>query len=170
MTVCAFLSGRLCPTNVATKVRRGICEPPTIRIHKSVDMAASNDYLAHAIECLAQVAPVSYRRIFHGIAIYHHEVQFALIVNDQLYFYTDTHSRSLYERRSMPAFQPPATQLTPFRFHQVPREILNTPAELRYWMRTAIEVAQQAEMPPLPVDSMNEEFYDPAGLYQICAG
>ena len=143
--------------------------PQKSGLSKGVDMAVSNDYLAHAMECLAQVVPVSFRRIFHGIGIYHQGIQFALIVNDQLYFYADNHSRSLYERRSMPAFQPVATQLTPFRFYQVPEEILNTPAELHYWLRTAVEVAQLADTPPAPVNSMNEEFYDPSGLYQICA-
>ena len=107
-------------------------------------MAVSNDYLAHAMECLAHVVPVSFRRIFHGVGIYHQGVQFALIINDRVYFYTDSQSRTLYERHAMPAFQPFATQTNAFSFYQVPEEILQTPAELLYWMRTAVEVAQQA--------------------------
>lgn len=46
-------------------------------------MSLSNRYLDHVIARLSRVAEVAYRRIFNGAAIYHHGVQFALIVNDR---------------------------------------------------------------------------------------
>ena len=131
-------------------------------------MAVSKDYLAHAMECLARVVPVSFRRIFHGVGIYHQGVQFALIINDRVYFYTDSESRGLYERHAMSAFQPFGTQAFPFTFHQVPEDILNTPAELRYWMRTAVEVAQQASSFDEPIAEAEVEELEP--VQRICTG
>ena len=105
-------------------------------------MAFSTHYVAHAVECMARVAPVSYRRIFHGVGIYHQGVQFAIIVNDHLYFRADEYSRSLYEQRGMSPFRPAAADMVESAFYQLPETVLERPAELIYWMRTAVEAAQ----------------------------
>lgn len=105
-------------------------------------MAVSSHYVAHAVECMARVAPVSYRRIFHGVGVYHQGAQFAIIVNDHLYFRADDCSRPLYEQRSMTPFRPRAADMVESNFYQLPEEVLNNPAELIYWMRTAVEAAQ----------------------------
>jgi DNA transformation protein len=105
-------------------------------------MSVSQHYLAHTIERLAQVVPVSYRRIFMGYGVYHRGVQFALIVNDRLYFRADELSRELYRNNNMPAFQPGAVERSDSNFFQLPDEVLDEPAELIYWMRTAVEAAQ----------------------------
>lgn len=107
-------------------------------------MAVSNQYVAHAVERMARVAPVSYRRIFHGIGVYHQGVQFALIVNDNLYFRADDQSRPLYQQQGMKPFSPPAALHVEFVFFQLPEGVLGSPAELIYWMRTAIEAAQKS--------------------------
>lgn len=107
-------------------------------------MAVSNQYVARAVECLARVAPISYRRIFHGVGIYHQGTQFAFIVNDRLYFRADEASRSLYEDRSMTPFCPGSIGSAESNFYQLPEEVLDTPAELLYWMRTAVEAARNS--------------------------
>ena len=49
-------------------------------------MTVSNIFLERVITCLSHVAEISYRRIFNGVGIYHQGVQFAIVVNDHLYF------------------------------------------------------------------------------------
>ena len=95
-------------------------------------MAVSTHYVAHAVECMARVAPVSYRRIFHGVGIYHQGVQFAIIVNDHLYFRADEYSRSLYEQRGMAPFRPAAADMVESAFYQVPEAVLERPADQNY--------------------------------------
>ncbi len=110
-------------------------------------MAVSDSYLTGVLDRLAQVAPVSYRRIFTGVGIYHREVQFALISNDRLYFLVDDSSAQPYIDRGMRALQPEAALSATNRYYQVPAAVLEQPNELLYWMRAAVEAAQPVESP-----------------------
>jgi DNA transformation protein len=105
-------------------------------------MTISNHFLLHAVGCMSNVAPISYRRIFHGYGIYHQTVQFAIIVNDRLYFRADAHSRDLYLAKHMSAFLPASISTNDSNFFQLPDEVLSQPAELIFWMRIAVEAAQ----------------------------
>lgn len=105
-------------------------------------MTLGNHFIIHAVECMASVAAVSYRRIFNGYGIYHQHVQFAIVIHDHLYFRADDYSRGLYIEKKMTAFKPRALESVESNFFQVPDEVLTNPAELKYWMRIAVEAAQ----------------------------
>jgi DNA transformation protein len=105
-------------------------------------MTVSNHFLLHAVESMSYVVPVSYRRIFNGYGIYHHAVQFAIVINDRLYFRADDYSRPLYTAKHMTAFLPFTIETGESNFYQVPEEVLTHPAELIFWMRIAVEAAQ----------------------------
>lgn len=104
-------------------------------------MNLSYAYIDRVVARLVAVAEVSYRRIFNGVGIYHRGAQFALIINDKLYFRADDRSRLLYIQRGMPAFQPRAAVQVESQFFQLSNEILDQPTELRFWVRTAIDAA-----------------------------
>ena len=105
-------------------------------------MTITNHFLLHAVGCMSEVAPISYRRIFNGYGIYHQGVQFAIIVHDRLYFRADEHSRDLYIAKRMSAFLPASVATGDSNFFQLPDEVLSQPAELIFWMRIAVEAAQ----------------------------
>jgi DNA transformation protein len=105
-------------------------------------MTVSNHFLLLAVESMSHVAPVSFRRIFNGYGIYHHGVQFAIVINDRLYFRADDYSRSLYTAKHMMPFLPSALGSNESNFFQLPDEVLFHPAELIFWMRIAVEAAQ----------------------------
>ncbi len=105
-------------------------------------MTVIDEFLLHAMDKMSQVVPVSYRRIFNGFGIYHQGVQFAIIINDCLYFRADDYSRDLYLAKHMTAFLPSSIGVVESNFFQVPDEVLNHPSELIYWMRIAVEAAQ----------------------------
>lgn len=105
-------------------------------------MTVSNHFLLHAVESMSHVVPVSYRRIFNGYGIYHHGVQFAIVINDHLYFRADDYSRGLYTAKRMTAFLPSTIETGESNFFQLPEEVLAHPAELIFWMRIAVEAAQ----------------------------
>lgn len=105
-------------------------------------MTVTNHFLLHAVESMSHVAPVSFRRIFNGYGIYHHGVQFAIVINDRLYFRADDYSRSLYTAKHMKPFLPSALGTSESNFFQLPDDVLSHPAELIFWMRIAVEAAQ----------------------------
>lgn len=107
-------------------------------------MQLNASFVKHALEAMTAVAPISYRRIFNGIGIYHLGVQFAIILHEHIYFRASEESRCLFEARQMPAFQPRGADMVSF-FFQLPEEILNQPEELKYWMRISVEAAHQGE-------------------------
>lgn len=108
-------------------------------------MNLSHAYLDRVVANLSRVAEVSYRRIFNGVGIYHGGVQFGFIVNDRLYVRADDYSRPLFIERGMQAFQPRiALQIESCFFH-LPELILQSPTELKYWIRIAIEASQAGE-------------------------
>lgn len=108
-------------------------------------MNLSHAYLDRIIARLSQVAEVSYRRIFNGVGLYYRGVQFAIVINDRLYFRADEHSRALYQQKGMTAFQPRAAVNVESCFFQLPNDVLEQPAELRHWLRIAVEAAQTGD-------------------------
>jgi len=105
-------------------------------------MTVSNHFLLHAVESMSHVAPVSFRRIFNGYGIYHHGVQFAIVINDRLYFRADDFSRTLYVAKQMTPFLPSTIENSESNFFQLPPDVLTHPAELIFWMRIAVEAAE----------------------------
>jgi len=105
-------------------------------------MTVTNHFLLDAIESMSRVAPISYRRIFNGYGIYHQGVQFAIMINNHLYFRADDYSRGLYLAKRMDAFLPSTIESSESNFFQVPDDVLQHSEELHYWMRIAVEAAQ----------------------------
>lgn len=103
------------------------------------------------------MAPVSYRRIFTGVGIYHRGVQFALVANDCLYFRVDEVSVQPYLDRGMPSLQPEAALSATSGYFQVPPLVLDEPNELLYWMRAAVEAAQKPEDLHAKVENTNSK-------------
>jgi DNA transformation protein and related proteins len=108
-------------------------------------MSISQAYIEKVIAALKQVDHISYRRLFNGVGIYHRGVQFAFVVNDHLYFRADEYSRPLYQQKSMQAFQPLVASQVESSFYQLPDDVLQSPNELKHWMRIAVEAAHQGD-------------------------
>jgi DNA transformation protein and related proteins len=108
-------------------------------------MTPNSAFVKHALDAMSAVAPITYRRIFNGVGIYHLGVQFAIILHDSLYFRANEDSRCLFEAKSMPAFQPRGADMVESFFFQLPDEVLQKPDELKYWMRIAVEASHQGE-------------------------
>ncbi len=110
-------------------------------------MSCSQAYIERVLKALNGVDQVSHRWLFKGLGIYYHDTQFALLINDCLYFRTNPESRPLYQAQAMPVFQPDHAQ-HPSDYCQLPDNLLEQPAELSYWMRIAIEAANYVAPAP----------------------
>lgn len=108
-------------------------------------MPLNSPYVKHALDAMTSVASVTSRRIFNGVGIYHLGVQFAIILQDKLYFRANEDSRCLFESNKMEAFQPRCAEKVESYFFQLPDEVLHKPEELKYWMRISVEAAHQGE-------------------------
>lgn len=107
-------------------------------------MTLSQTFLTKAVEAMSKVDVITYRRIFNGAGIYHRGVQFAILINDNLYFRADQSSRPLFEQKAMRPFEPQGAQVESC-FYQVPEAVLDNPSELRYWMRISVEAAHEGD-------------------------
>lgn len=105
-------------------------------------MAVSHHTLNQILHHLSQVAPVSYKRIFTGVGVYHQGHLFALVADNRLYFRVDESSVAAYHEHAMSALKPQAARFPGSHFYQVPDEVLHSPAELLFWMRAAVEASQ----------------------------
>lgn len=110
-------------------------------------MTVSTFFLVHTIERMNTVVPVSYRRIFHGYGVYHRGVQFAVLLNDQVYFRADDDSRHLYDEQGLPQFAARSSGSLRSDFYQIPPSFINNTDLLQYWMRVAIDAAARCGDP-----------------------
>jgi DNA transformation protein and related proteins len=110
-------------------------------VSKGIDMTTSNHFASQALERLAKVAPVSSRKVFSGVGLYHQGVLFGLLVQDAIYFRTDEFSRNLYRAREMPPFKPGVAGDIEPAFYRLPDDVLGNASELKHWMRAAVEAA-----------------------------
>lgn len=128
-------------------------------------MSVSHHALSRALHHLSQVAPVSYRRIFTGIGLYHQQQLFAVMANDRLYFRVDDASIEPYLQRDMSALHPRVACVPDSHFYQLPEAVLEDTAELMFWMRAAVEASEE---PAVTVEP--ETHSEPAAFRYFSAG
>jgi len=102
-------------------------------------MAASPGYIAYVLEQLEALGPVTHKRMFGGIGLYHHGLFFALISSqDEVYLKVDDHNRPMFEARGCKLFQPMPDRGS-LNYMTVPEDVLEDPRELAQWARTAVD-------------------------------
>jgi DNA transformation protein and related proteins len=117
-------------------------------------MAVSSEYLAYIVDQLSHCTSVRSRRMFGGIGLYHEDLFFALIDDDQLYFKVNDSSREDYVSRGSHPFRPVGrdSKIVTLGYYTVPAEVLEDIDELKRWMLKAIDVARVAPMKKQPSD------------------
>ena len=108
-------------------------------------MTVSSDYLAYVLEQLAQLGPVSSRRMFGAAGLYCGDAFFGLIAADVLYLRVDDSNRADYSARGAAQFRPYADrpQLS-MNYYETPADVLEDAARLVEWARRSVAVAMQA--------------------------
>jgi DNA transformation protein len=105
-------------------------------------MAVNEDFLKYVLEQVAGLSPVTPRRMFGGVGLYHSERIFGLIFGDTLYFKVDDSNRPDYEARGMGRFRPYADrpQLS-MTYYEVPADALEDADECVMWARKSAAIA-----------------------------
>ena len=111
-------------------------------------MAVTDDYLQYVLEQLAGLGPVTPRRMFGAVGLFHGERIFGLIARDTLYFKVDASNRRDYEARNMDRFRPfadkPDLSMT---YYEVPADTLEDADACVEWARKSTSVSAT---PPSP--------------------
>jgi DNA transformation protein len=108
-------------------------------------LRSSASFERFVLDQLADLGPVTSRKMFGGVGLYCGGVFFGIIARDELYLKVDDTTRSRYERAGMHPFQPyPARPMT-MKYYSVPLGVLESSVELTRWTQEAVEAAARVK-------------------------
>lgn len=112
-------------------------------------MTASTEYTEYALSFLEALGPVRTDRFFGGVGISDGTIQFAMVMDNSLYFVVDELTRKKYEQAGMQPFSymTKKGRIQVRKYFELPEEILTDPAELRIWANEAMGVARKTKKP-----------------------
>ena len=106
-------------------------------------MTASTEYSEYVIEHLQPLGRVETKKFFGGVGILQDGKQFAMIMDNSLYFVVDDHTRARYEQAGMTAFSylTKKGRVQVRRYFELPEDVLTDSATLRVWARESLLIA-----------------------------
>ncbi len=110
-------------------------------------MVVSPEYRDFVAELLTPLGPVSLRRMFGGVGVFHDGLMVALLASDTLYFKVDDDNRGDFEAAGSGPFQYQAKGATRglTSYYQVPPEVLEDAEDCLAWGRRAVDAALGAQ-------------------------
>jgi DNA transformation protein and related proteins len=111
-------------------------------------LRSSSHFERFVLDQLADLGPVTSRRMFGGLGLSCRNVFFGIIARDELYLKVDEESRREYHEAGMHAFQPFGGRRQSMQYYCVPVAVLESGPELVVWARKAVAVAQRAAVMP----------------------
>ncbi|MBT9471250.1 MAG: TfoX/Sxy family protein [Pseudomonadota bacterium] len=109
-------------------------------------MSVSPDFLDYVLEQLSPLGGITHRRMFGGVGVSRHDLFFALIADDGLYFKADEVSRPDFEAAGCEPFKPFGGDKA-MSYWSVPLDALEDPDEMRVWSTRALDAALRAKAP-----------------------
>lgn len=106
-------------------------------------MTANSEYAEYVLELLAPIGEVRAGRFFGGVALSQGAQQFAMIMENTLYFVVNDETRPRYEQAGMQPFSYATKkgQVQVRRYFELPEDVLADPEQLRLWANEAMRVA-----------------------------
>jgi DNA transformation protein len=106
-----------------------------------------NEFVDYVVELAADWATVSARKMFGGYGLCREGLMFALIVEDELSFKTDTDNVAQFERAgSHPFVYQSQTRTVQMSYWSAPAASLDSPAVMRGWCQLAYAAALRAQV------------------------
>jgi DNA transformation protein len=112
-------------------------------------MTVSAEYTEYVLDFLEPLFPVRIARFFGGAGVYFDTVQFAMIMDNTLYFAVDESSRQKYEQAGMQPFSymTKKGRVQVRKYFELPEDVLNDPEQLQIWANESIQVAYNTKKP-----------------------
>ena len=100
------------------------------------------DYLHEVFEAFG---PIRSRKMFGGHGIYHNDLMFGLVADDELYLKTDTANVGLFEERGLGPFEFVAkNKVSKMSYYLAPEDIYDDPEQAAYWAELGFQAALRA--------------------------
>lgn len=108
-------------------------------------VTASAEYTEYVLELLEPVCPVRTSLFFGGMGISDGLIQFAMIMDNRLYFVVDEHTRQKYAQAGMQPFSymTKKGRVQVRKYFELPEDVLADPTLLRIWAEEAMGVARK---------------------------
>jgi len=112
-------------------------------------MSVSAEYIGYIQDLLEEMPNITTRNFFGGVALRSglsgKDTQFAMIINDILYFVVDDLSRPKYEEKGMQAFQyeKKTGTVKVRKYYTAPEELFENKEKMIIWAREALETANR---------------------------
>jgi DNA transformation protein len=104
----------------------------------SRSLASSPSFERFVLDQLADLGPVSSKKMFGGVGLYRGEVFFGIIARDELYLKVDERTRERYEHAGMHPFKPYPGRSGTMTYYAVPVGVLESAMEVVAWARDAL--------------------------------
>jgi DNA transformation protein len=109
-------------------------------------MPVTDEFLIYLKDQLADMGPVTSRRMFGGAGLYCDGLIFAIVVDDVLYFKVDDSNRADYEAAGTEpfTFTHDKGQMV-MNYYEVPVDVLENKEKTSQWALKALDAAQAAK-------------------------
>lgn len=114
-----------------------------------------SEFVHFVVESLQPLGPVIAKRMFGGHGIFLHDLMFAMVAWDTLYFKADDVNRPVYEEQGLEPFAYTDQRGRPvtMSYFEAPPEGLDDPASLSVWGKDALAAAMRAA----PAEPSNQQ-------------
>jgi DNA transformation protein len=107
-------------------------------------MAVSSGYIELLQDLLADMGPVSARRMFSGAGLFADGAMFALIVDDALYLKADKETQGAFEAEGLAPFSYNRNgRIVALSYWRAPERLLDDRDEMLSWASRALTVAKR---------------------------
>lgn len=118
----------------------------TIVVYYLVTMPVSDDFHDYVLDQLEPIHPVTSRKMFGGVGVYHEGIMFALIYDDVVYFRVDDSNRPDFETAGYGQLPPqPSRPNHRMPYYEIPSDLLEDTDGLRPWFEKALAAARRAK-------------------------
>lgn len=105
-----------------------------------------SEYIEFLHEVFAEFGDIRAKPMFGGYGLFHNELMFALIADEQLYLKVDAVSESDFTNQALPAFNfNKAGKTVKMSYRLAPESIFDDPAEAKHWAQLAYDAAKRCQ-------------------------
>ncbi len=104
-----------------------------------------SEFVEYLHEVFESFGPIRTRKMFGGHGIYHNDLMFALVADDELYLKTDDDNLAFFKERDLGPFEFVANnKVSKMSYYLAPEEIYDDPDEAKTWAELGYQAALRA--------------------------
>lgn len=107
--------------------------------------ATMSEFVEYLHEVFVEFGPIRSRKMFGGHGIYHHDLMFGLVADDELFLKTDKDNVAMFEELNLEPFEfETKDKVIKMSYYRAPEEIYDDPEVARDWANSAFDAALRA--------------------------